>query len=88
MGGIAKIQTELSKGKPCVEVEEKIEKILTDGDVMLVRFSKVMEPVKKKWKQHGHLIQKPKDSVNDTPKNTTNVTPKSKEEIVSLDTMI
>jgi hypothetical protein len=57
MGGIAKIQVELAKGKTCVEVEEKIEKMLTDGDVILSRFSKTMDPVKMKWKQHGHLSQ-------------------------------
>jgi hypothetical protein len=87
MEGIAKIQAELAKGKTCVEVEEKIEKMLTDGGAMLARFSKAMEPVKKKWKQHGHLIQKPKDSVHDTPKNTTNVATKSKEEIARLAVM-
>jgi hypothetical protein len=31
-------------------VEEKIEKILTDGGTMFARFNKVMEPVKMKWK--------------------------------------
>jgi hypothetical protein len=87
MEGIAKIQAELAKGKTCVEVEIKIEKMLTDGGAMLARFSKAMEPVKKKWKQHGHLIQKPKDSVHDTPKNTTNVATKSKEEITRLAAM-
>jgi hypothetical protein len=81
MGGIAKIQAELAKGKTCVEVEGNIEKMLTDGGAMLARFSKAMEPVKEKWKQHGHLLPKLKDSVNHTPKNTTNVATKSKEEM-------
>jgi hypothetical protein len=65
-------------------VEEKIEKMLTDGGAMLARFSKAMEPVKLKWKQHGHLLPKPKDSVNDTPRNPTNVATKSKEEMARL----
>jgi hypothetical protein len=56
MEGIAKIQAELAKGKTCVEVEEKIEKMLTDGVAMLARFNKAMEPFKKKWKQHGHFF--------------------------------
>jgi hypothetical protein len=33
------------------------------------------------WKQHGHLMSTPKDSVDETPKDTTNVATKSKEEI-------
>ncbi len=86
MGGISKIQTELGKGKTCVEVEERIEKMLTDGGAMLARLNKTMEPIKKKWKQHGHLIPKPKDSVDDTPKNTVNVATKSKEETARLAT--
>jgi hypothetical protein len=81
MGGIVKIQAELTKGKTCVEVEERIEKMLTDGGAMLARFIKVMEPIKKKWRQHGHLLSKPKDMVNDTPKDTTKVSTKSKEEV-------
>ncbi len=84
MGGISKIQAELAKGKTCVEVEERIEKMLTDGVAMLARFNKAMEPFKKKWKQHGHLLPKPKDSVDDTPKNTANVATKSKEEMARL----
>jgi hypothetical protein len=43
---------------------------------MLTRFNQAMEPVKKRWKQHGHLFLKPKDSVN--------VATKSKEEIARL----
>ena len=74
-----------------MEVEGKIEKILTDGGAMLARFSKAIEPIKKKWKQNGHLSPKPKDSVNysviETPKDTTNVATKSKEEIARLAAM-
>ena len=81
MGGISKIQVELVKGKTCMEVKEKIEKILTNGGAMFAHFNKDMDPFKKKCKQNGQLFPKPKDSVN-TPKNTTNVTTKSKEEIV------
>ena len=84
MEGIAIIQAELAKGKTCVEVKENIERVLTDGGTMLARLNKAMEPIKKKWKQHGHLMSKPKDSVNETRKNTTNVTTKTKEEIAKL----
>jgi hypothetical protein len=45
MEGIVKIWAELAKGKACVEVEGKIEKVLIDGGAMLVRFNKAMEPV-------------------------------------------
>jgi hypothetical protein len=64
MGGIAKIRDELAKGKACVEVEEKIEKVLNDGGAMLARFNKAMEPVKKRWKQYGHLLPKAKGALN------------------------
>ena len=92
MGGIVKIQAELDKGKTSVQVKEKIDRVLTDGVTILVRLNKVMEPIKKKWKQHGHLMskpkdsvdEKPKDSVDETPKDTTNVATKSKEEITRL----
>ena len=84
MGGIATIQVELVKGKTCVEVTKKIERVLTDGDTMLDHLNKTMEPIKKKWKQYGHLMSKPKDSVDETRKNTTNVTTKTKEEIAKL----
>jgi hypothetical protein len=45
MGGIVKIRAELAKGKAFVKVEEKIEKVLTNGGAMLARFNKAMEPV-------------------------------------------
>ncbi len=64
MEGIAKIQTELAKGKTCVDVKKRIERVLTDGDTMLTIISNSMEPFKKRWKQQGHLFSKPKDSVN------------------------
>jgi hypothetical protein len=50
--------------------------MLTDGGVMLTRFSKAMEPIKKKWKQNTHSMP--------TPKDMTNVATKSKEEVVRL----
>ena len=64
MAGIAKIQAELVKGKTCVEVQEKNEKMLTDGGAMLTRFSKAMEPINKKWKQNARLMPTPKDMTN------------------------
>jgi hypothetical protein len=76
MVGIAKIQAELVKGKTCVEVQAKIEKMLTDGGAMLTRFSKAMEPIKKKWKQNARLMP--------TPKDMTNVATKSKEEVARI----
>jgi hypothetical protein len=76
MVGVAKIQAELVKGKTCVEVQAKIEKMLTDGGAMLTRFSKAMEPIKWKWKQNARLIP--------TPKNMTNVATKSKEEVARI----
>lgn len=79
MEGIAKIQTELAKGKTCVDVKERIERVLTDGDAMLTRFSNAIESFKKRCKQHGHLCSKPKDSVN--------LATKSKEGIARLAAM-
>jgi len=79
MAGIAKIQAELVKGKTCVEVQEKIEKMLTDGGAMLTRFNKAMEPIKKKWKQNARLVP--------TPKDMTNVATKSKEEVARIAAM-
>ena len=43
MGGIAKIQAELAKGKTCVEVQEKIERVLTDGDTMIALLNKTAQ---------------------------------------------
>lgn len=53
MEGIAKIQTELTKGKTSVDVKERlgaglsyhVTRVLTDGDAMLTRFNNAMEPI-------------------------------------------